>query len=253
MPDLNWVPAPRYILRRHRVLELLKDRAPCRVLDIGCGPGALISELSERGYEAVGVDRSAKARELGEHLREGSDRLHLHADLDERWVGTFDLLLSLEVIEHVKDDRGALSEWRRYLKPGGSMILSTPAHHRRWNSADEWAGHVRRYERDELVKTIERSGFKVERVESLGFPLANIIDMLSAPVYRRKLQSKTATHHDAAALTDDSGSDRSTHARFWPLYSSRISAAVLDLFCRLQTTFRDGELGPGFIVTAKVA
>lgn len=251
MPELSWVPAPRYVLRRDRVLQLLKGSAPCRVLDIGCGPGALIAELSARGYEAFGVDRSDRARELGRHLQSQFAGLNLHAELDERWIGTFDLLFSFEVIEHLEDDVGALREWRRYLRPGGIMILSTPAHHRRWNAADEWAGHVRRYERKELMQAIEKAGFKIERVESVGFPLANIMDRLTAPTYRKRLQQKEGTRRNAAALTDDSGSDRSTHAKFWPLYSARIPSGLLNFFCHLQRPFLGTELGPGFIVVAE--
>lgn len=251
MPSLNWVPAPRYLLRRDRVLQLLKDNPPCRMLDIGCGPGALVSELSALGYEAYGVDRSEKARSLGRHLQDRSPNMQLHAQLDEKWKGSFDLLLSFEVIEHIRDDISALREWRQFLKPGGQMILSTPAHARRWNAADEWAGHVRRYERKQLVRAVELAGFKVERVECYGFPLANVMEVLTAPSYRKRLEDKKGEFTAADALTDDSGSDRSTHARIWPLYSGRFAAAVMKLFCLIQRPFLGTGLGTGFIVIAR--
>lgn len=251
MPELNWVPAPRYVLRRDRILRHLRDVAPCRVLDIGCGPGALISELSARGFETVGVDRSEKALELGRHLQSNSRRMELHAELDAHWKGTFDLLFSLEVIEHVADDVRALREWRQYLKPGGTMILSTPAHPNRWNAADEWAGHVRRYERVELLHKIVSAGFRVERIETYGFPVGNALEILAAPAYRRRLACKKQTHQDAGMLTDDSGSDRATHARFWSLYSGRFFTKVINAFCHAQRPFVNTDLGSGFLVVAK--
>lgn len=251
MPSLNWVPAPRYVLRRDRVLQLLKGNPPGRVLDIGCGPGALISELSALGYEAYGVDRSEKARALGHHLQAEAPSMHLHAQLKEEWKGTFDLLLSFEVIEHIRDDVGAMREWRQYLRPGGRMILSTPAHPNRWNAADEWAGHVRRYERRELVAAIEAAGFEVERVECYGFPLANIFEILRAKAYGKRLESKKKLLRNAEALTEDSGSDRSADAKFWPVYSSIPIAAAVKLFCGLQKPFLRTDLGNGFIVVAK--
>lgn len=251
MPALNWVPAPRYILRRDRVLQLLKDHRPCRVLDIGCGPGALISELSALGYEAVGVDRSEKARALGRHLEDQSPGMQLHAQLDEQWKGTFDLLLSFEVIEHIKDDVGAMREWRQYLQPGGRMILSTPAHPGRWNAADEWAGHVRRYERQQLVEAVEKAGFKVERVECYGFPLANVMEVFRAHAYGKKLKEKGKASKDAYALTDESGSDRSVDAKFWFILSNRLSGLAMQFFCLVQRQFLNTGLGNGFIVFAK--
>jgi SAM-dependent methyltransferase len=250
MPSLNWVPAPRYVLRRDRVLSFLEGSPPCRVLDIGCGPGALISELSSRGYETYGVDRSEKARELGRELQKQYPRMQMFAELDEQWKGSFDLIMSFEVIEHLKDDVGAMREWREYLKPGGRMILSTPAHPSRWNAADEWAGHVRRYTRQQLVESVEEAGFVVDRVECYGFPLANVMEVISAPGYRKRLEHKKGTYDNADALTDDSGSDRSAHAKFWPVYSGFLSSLVLRAFCKLQRSFLNSDLGTGYIVTA---
>lgn len=251
MPELNWIPAPRYVLRRDRVLRHLEDIGPCRVLDIGCGPGALISELSALGYEAYGVDRSASALELGRHLQSDSPGMKLEPELHEKWKGTFDLILSFEVIEHLEDDVGAMREWRQYLKRGGKMILSTPAHPESWNAADEWAGHVRRYERDQLRLAVERAGFEVERVECYGFPLANMMEMVFAPGYRKRLEKKVTASKGAEQLTDESGSDRSAHARFWPVYSSALSSFAMRLFCNLQRPFLNTNLGNGFIVIAK--
>jgi SAM-dependent methyltransferase len=253
MPSLNWIPAPRYVLRRDRILWHLKEIAPCRVLDIGCGPGALISELSAHGYEAYGVDRSEKALGLGRHLQDQSPGMKLVAQLDDEWKGTFDLVLSFEVIEHLQDDLGAMREWREYLKPGGRMILSAPAHPGRWNAADEWAGHVRRYERAQLVQAVESAGFEVEQIECYGFPLANIMEILCAPAYRKKLEQKPNVLREADALTENSGSDRSTHARFWPVYSSTLSAIAMRLFCQLQRPFLNTDLGNGFIVIARAS
>jgi len=253
MPSLNWIPAPRYVLRRDRIMKLLEGMKPGRVLDIGCGPGALIWELSRRGFEAYGVDRSEKARELGRHLQDQSPNMQLHEKLDEQWKGRFDLLMSFEVIEHLEDDVGAMREWREYLKPGGKMILSTPAHARRWNPADEWAGHVRRYERKQLVEAVEQAGFEVEQVECYGFPLGNVMERLNAPGYRKRLAQKKDIAGDAAALTDDSGSDRSAFTRYWPLYSSLVPRTAMRLFCLAQRPFLKGEFGTGYILVARAA
>ena len=252
MPELNWVPAPRYILRRDRVLHHLRDIAPCRVLDIGCGPGALISELTARGFETYGVDSSAQALWLGSHLQSRSPGMTLQSKLDKKWRGTFDLLLCFEVIEHLEDDVGAMREWRRYLKPGGKMILSTPAHPDRWNAADEWAGHVRRYERDQLVRAVEAAGFEVEIIECYGFPLANVMELFRARAYGKKLATQKA-HLAVEELTGESGSDRSVDARFWPAYSGFVCGMIIRLFCLLQRQFLNTGLGNGFIVVAKAS
>ena len=82
LPQSNWVPAPRYLLRRDRVMRHLKNLMPCRVLDIGCGPAALLSELAEQGFEAYGVDRSQQALELADKLNTQASPMTLLAELD---------------------------------------------------------------------------------------------------------------------------------------------------------------------------
>jgi SAM-dependent methyltransferase len=250
MPALNWIPAPRYVLRRDRVLQHLKRLAPCRVLDIGCGPGALVSELSALGFEAYGVDRSAKAMEIGKQLQRHSPGMTIQQQLDESWKGTFDVVMSFEVIEHLQDDVGAMREWRQYLKPGGRLILSTPAHQSRWNAADEWAGHVRRYERVQLVRAVEDAGFEVDRIECYGFPLANIFEVVRAKAYGRKLAAKKQALQSERAMTEDSGSDRSVDSKFWKAYASPPSAFAMKLFCKLQRLFLNTDFGNGYLVVA---
>ncbi|GAA4709248.1 class I SAM-dependent methyltransferase [Sphingomonas lutea] len=251
MPSLNWTPAPRYVLRRDRILRHLRRIGPCRILDIGCGPGALVSELRRAGYDAHGVDRSAKAIALGRHLQQQAPGMELRAEIDESWQGKFDVVMSFEVIEHLAEDVREMRNWRRFLRPGGQLIVSTPAHQRRWNAADEWAGHVRRYERDELIRAVESAGFNVVLVETYGFPLANLMERLCAPGYRKRLAEKARMGLDTAALTDDSGSDRSAHARFWPFYASLPGTLAMRVLCQVQRLFVKTQLGPGFILIAR--
>ena len=144
-----------------------------------------------------------------------------------------------------------MREWREYLKPSGRMILSTPAHPSRWNAADEWAGHVRRYTREQLVEAVEQAGFEVEQVECYGFPLANVMEVLTAPGYRRRLDQKRESSKGADALTNDSGSDRSAHAKFWPIHSGLLPTLAMQAFCNLQRPFLKSDFGTGYIVSAK--
>jgi len=100
-----------------------------RVLDVGCGEGGFAAELARAGARVVAIDVAE------EPLRRARA---LHPDLDLRLVdgegawqlpdSSFDVVLAGEVIEHVADTAGWLSEVRRVLRSGGSLLLSTPAH-----------------------------------------------------------------------------------------------------------------------------
>jgi SAM-dependent methyltransferase len=75
---------------------------------------------------------------------------------------TFQLVVALDVIEHLEDDRGAMDEFRRVLEPGGRILITVPAYKWLWSSHDVANRHWRRYRRHELRGLLKDSGFEVE-------------------------------------------------------------------------------------------
>jgi SAM-dependent methyltransferase len=251
LPAANWVPAPRYLLRRDLVFRRLAEVPPCRVLDIGCGPAVLLSELAARGFEATGVDDARPALALARSFA-GRDRpMTLTHALDPAWRGRFDLLLSFEVIEHLEEDVAAMADWIGYLRPGGRLMLSTPAHPSRWNAADVWAGHVRRYTRAGLRSAVERAGFEIERIDCYGFPVANWMEHLRARTYAKAMEGEAKRGKSESAFTADSGTDRTVESRFWRLFASMPASMAMRAAMRAQLPFLSTDLGNGYLVTAR--
>lgn len=92
-----------------------------------------------------------------------------HADL----LNTFDTVFALNVIEHIKNDDLALSNCRKLLKPGGTLLILVPALPFLYNSLDRELFHFRRYTRGLLEKRIQQSGFKICKsfyFNALGIP-----------------------------------------------------------------------------------
>src|SRR3546814_20907381 len=96
--------------------------------------------------------------------------------------------MAFEVLEHIEDDHAALRQWLGWLKPGGILLMSVPAHPSQWNAADVWAGHFRRYRKRELLGLVEENGLELEHVECMGFPLANITERMQARGIERALK-----------------------------------------------------------------
>ena len=118
-------------------------------LDVGCGAGLLAEPLARLGAEVTGIDA---APELIAVAREHAVRQGLAIDYRaapvEQIEGQFDLVTSLEVIEHVADPEAFLRALARRLAPGGLMILSTP-NATRWSrlmmiTLGEWLGRITR-------------------------------------------------------------------------------------------------------------
>src|SRR3546814_6549126 len=74
--------------------------------------------------------------------------------------------MAFEVLEHIEDDHAALRQWLGWLKPGGILLMSVPAHPSQWNAADVWAGHFRRYRKRELLGLVEENVLELEHVRS---------------------------------------------------------------------------------------
>ncbi len=172
---------PEEGLRRAFLLDHVP--AGARVLDVGCGEGYFAAELACAGAEVVGIDVAA------EPLRRARER---HPELDLRQMSaegawpledaSFDAVWAGEVIEHVADTAGWLSEARRVLRSDGSLLLSTPDHGRlrmlRWALAprafeahfDPRADHLRFYRSRTLTELLEDFGFHDVEVRRAAGP-----------------------------------------------------------------------------------
>jgi len=118
------VPAVRGVLA-----SLSLSSGDRRIFDLGCGNGAVAAVLAREGYEITGIDASAEgiaqARQAHPELKlfEGS----AYDDLAAKF-GTFPVVLSLEVVEHLYDPRRFASRLHALVEPGGTAIVSAPYH-----------------------------------------------------------------------------------------------------------------------------
>jgi SAM-dependent methyltransferase len=80
----------------------------------------------------------------------------------------FDLVCALDIVEHVEDEDGALSEISRVAKPNAAVMLSVPLHPARWTAFDDFVGHRRRYEPDRLWAKLAQHHLTVERSAVFG-------------------------------------------------------------------------------------
>ena len=78
-------------------------------------------------------------------------------------AASFDLVCTLDIVEHVDDDDAALSEIARVAAPGAVLLLSAPLHPSRWTAFDDFVGHRRRYEPLDLIAKLAHHGLSVER------------------------------------------------------------------------------------------
>lgn len=152
-----------------------------RVIEVGCGNGALAHELARRGWAVTGIDPSESG--IAEAKKGGPGASHVasaYDDLAGRF-GTFPAVVSLEVVEHVYDPRTYARTVFDLLIPGGVAIVSTP-YHGYWKNlaiplrgkfdshhAPLWDhGHIKFWSVATLGGLLRGTGFEVLRFHRLG-------------------------------------------------------------------------------------
>jgi SAM-dependent methyltransferase len=200
---------------RRRIFARLLDpiAAPggdARILEVGPGSGVNVPILASRG-ELVVVDRDAGSlaacRAVG-IAGVFADATHLpFAD------ASFDLACALDVIEHVDDDRAALGELHRVLRPGGHLLATVPALRLLWGRQDVLAEHRRRYARREFAAAVQDNGFEITRLSyfnTLLFPPILLARLLMRPFLSRSV----STGRSDLAVRAPFGLDRVLEALF---------------------------------------
>lgn len=189
-------------LKDARVAKTIRFAEGPRVLDVGCGSGAFDYLIAERhsDWRVVGTDVSREAVKIAnDKLKLPNTRFEARDVLRRRFKpNSFDCVLFLEVIEHVDVPGLFLKEFRRVLKPGGCLVVSTPnavsflnaARHagqkigdrlKAMESEQRGTGthleHVAAYDVFTLGRLLDRNGFKYEAHDYARF---------SVPLSRRR-------------------------------------------------------------------
>jgi SAM-dependent methyltransferase len=178
-----WFVARRKIIETIiKKLDLAKDS---RIMDAGCGNGDNLVFLAKYG-DVVAMERDAnaltkaQARGIGKVLK-GDLPNNIHVDIRK----DNDLIVLLDVLEHIEDDAGSLNALRACVKDNGNLILTVPAYQFLWTTRDEQHHHKRRYTANKLKELIETNGWNVHYISyfnSLLFPLA-LIDRIKQKVF----------------------------------------------------------------------
>jgi SAM-dependent methyltransferase len=184
--DKHW-----WFVGRRRVLLRVLDRfvgkseGRAKILDVGCGTGAMLPYLSRYG-DVQGADadeeavRFCRLRFSGNITRLTDPSLPF---VDE----SFDVVTMFDVLEHINEDVRALGEVHRILRPGGIFVATVPAYGFLWGAQDVISHHKRRYLAGELKSRLEISKLHVMKLSyfnSLLFPLIAAIRILRRPEVR---------------------------------------------------------------------
>ena len=183
-----------YVGMRSIFLSLLDGHyqagSDLKILDAGCGTGAMLSHLTSYG-QVVGVDISSEAIRLARKRDVQGCELTQSSLTDLPFEdGAFDLVTSFDVICGIDDYGPAFQELSRVLRPGGRVVINLPAYNPLLSEHDLAVHNKRRYTKADITKEAERVGLTVERVahaNTLLFPIAAAVRVV------KKVPAKSAS------------------------------------------------------------
>lgn len=174
-----------FVAKKEIIFDVIKkyinNDGKIKILDVGCGSGLMLSDLEEVG-ETYGMDMSEDAIRFSREIFSGSVKQGALPDNIPYPNSMFDLIIALDVIEHVEQDLEALIALGSKMNESGKAIITVPAYMFMWTNFDVRNEHKRRYTSTEMRFKIEKAGFTIEKItyiNTLLFPLAFISRMLN--------------------------------------------------------------------------
>jgi SAM-dependent methyltransferase len=165
-------------------------------VEVGCGAGGLSYKLVERGLTGVGYDFSCDAVTLAAatlrpFIAAGRYQL-IRGDIRDVTCSEnqVDLGLSMMVMEHVHDDVAFMRKVASLVRPGGHVMVAVPGRKEKWSIEDDTVGHLRRYDREDLVATFAKARLDNVEVWSVAVPTANLLFSLGNLMIRRSTDNE---------------------------------------------------------------
>jgi SAM-dependent methyltransferase len=167
LEDRHWWFSGRRAIISQAIARLPLPK-PAKILEIGCGTGGNLAMLSQYGaVEAMECDETARMLAEGRrHAKVSKGRLPDDIPFPH---SQFDMVVLLDVLEHLDDEIPCITELSKRLINGGYCIITVPAFPFLWSDHDRTHQHRRRYRLESLETVIKRSGLQVRYITYFNF------------------------------------------------------------------------------------
>lgn len=186
----HWYYNSKYNLIRSHLLKLPLEKKTFTTADVGTGLGLFLHKMEKDGLaspdRSMGIDPACRANATAIN-----SLIPIYSEFPEN--SRFDVILMMDVLEHVEDDLGLLVSAIGQLKTQGYIFITVPALPMLWSSHDRFLGHFRRYTIKSLKELVNKSG--VLKIVSCHYYFASILPA-AIPVRLSKLKKGTDQSSD---------------------------------------------------------
>lgn len=225
-------------------------------IEVGCGNGKLSKLLLQKGMHGHGIDFSKQAlkkaeNNLKEWIKKGTYTLLKYDIMKKQPKITADLVFSIMVMEHIKDDNLFIQHLSELSNKNGIIVIGVPAREECWGIEDDTAGHFRRYDRQKLEKLLLSAHLKCLYNWSIGVPVCNILLKISNYLIRRSNET-LKKNFSLEEQTKSSGIRYIPYKTVFPKYFHLLlNKITMQPFFLLQRLFYNTNLGIMILTVAK--
>lgn len=237
---------PKLVLREHCVFDVTEHWVPGSFVEMGAGTGGMTRLFLDRGFHGAchDLDKDSRAR-IRHNLQDHASSVVVVERIEDLSERPFEYMLAFEVLEHIPNDLVVLKQWSQYLRSGGRLIVSVPAHQRKFGRSDELVGHVRRYEKHQLHDLLAAAGYVNIRIVNYGFPITEFTRRFSNFLVRND-RSYEGLNAEQRSIQSAKAKPR-VISRWLGLFNGRL----IKPFCYLQRIFYGFDLGDGLVASAE--
>lgn len=241
---------PRYLFRKNLALDFLRTLSHLNnsVLEIGAGDRSLSFCLDNVNADIIEMSEQAV---LNLEIEKPDNIKLINADFNEfEFEKKYDLIIALEVMEHIKDDQIFLEKIHDLLNDNGMLLLSVPAKMGKWNISDQLAGHYRRYEKEGLINLLHESNFNNVKFVSYGFPIINMTSFIRDKLFKAK-NNKINMSKEQNFRSKESGTGLQKYFRYEGFAIAAMnllfSEKTIKLYSNILKPFNKYDLGDGYL------
>ena len=156
---------------RNWIVDLAAAALDGPVLEVGAGHGTFTESFTQFG-DVTAVEPGGHAADLLTSRYADDERVDTVSGVvaDVPAEPTFGSAVMINVLEHIEDDHGVLTEISDRLRPGGSLAIWVPAFQLLYSPFDTKLGHVRRYRKHELEADVRQAGYEVVESRYVNMP-----------------------------------------------------------------------------------
>jgi 2-polyprenyl-3-methyl-5-hydroxy-6-metoxy-1,4-benzoquinol methylase len=159
--------------RRH-LIKNIKISKNSKILEVGCGTGLNLELFNTTEKYGIDISKNAIEQAKKKGLKAKVQDI-TKAKLPEN---SYDLILALDLIEHLKQDKATLEKLSKALKPKGKIIITVPAFQFLWSKHDELNHHIKRYNKKDFKRIIPKT-LKTKRLTYWNFTLFPLVFLLN--------------------------------------------------------------------------